>query len=147
MASRPLRSGPSRRQVWRTLAVAALAALCTACTSVPDIWRPPRPRAAAPVLVPAAAYWLPSGAAGPIVVQVDAEASGQLAIYNACRIGKEPFFGLLQAGGRVGHAQPREGSGACHVIVTAGPYEAIIVLALKGVCPLPAVEGRAPAVG
>ncbi|SOZ40916.1 hypothetical protein CBM2605_U10037 [Cupriavidus neocaledonicus] len=103
MASQPRCPGPSGRQVWRTLAVAALAALCSACTSVPDFWRQPRPRAAAHVpVVPAAAYPLSFGGAWLIVVQVDAEASGQLAIYDACRIGKEPFFGLFQAGGRVG---------------------------------------------
>ncbi|SOZ40914.1 hypothetical protein CBM2605_U10035 [Cupriavidus neocaledonicus] len=45
-----------------------------------------------------------------------------------------------------GHTRPPEGSGACHPIVTAGPYEAIIALALEEVCPLPAVEGPAPAV-
>lgn len=106
MAFQPLCHGPSGRQVWRTLAVAALASLCSACTSVPDFWRQPRPRAVAHVpAVPAAAYRLSFGGASLIVVQVDAEAFGQLAIYDACRIGKEPFFSPFQAGG-MGRASP-----------------------------------------
>ncbi|MCY1210968.1 hypothetical protein D9M68_397910 [compost metagenome] len=38
---------PEKRPGWHRLAACALVALCTACTAVPDLLRPPKPRTAA----------------------------------------------------------------------------------------------------
>lgn len=114
------------------LAATVLVAFCAACTSIPDLWRPPKPRAAAPAPSrPAPARELFCHGTTLVMVQVDAKAAGELAVYDAGRIGKEPFPGLLRAGGWAGpvwretNAETTVGRSEIHATARLARFDAV----------------------